>query len=341
MNKSVFRLLAGLALVCLLWAGTSVQAEQKVEIPESTTVTVVKQGEGERALLRYRFTKGSIFQTRSSMKMAMEIKIGGLSDGPVDMPTSITDETSRITDVLEDGTAKVESEITRVSVQNDGKLPAAARGEYRRLMQTMVGLKISYRIDPLGEISEVVIRAPEGLDPAIAQTVDLMRQTVEAGAIRLPKEPVAVGSVWSEVMPVESNGLKIRQETRYTLRSRDRGRLSLDVVVQQQAPRQTVRLMGLDITYTKLASQGRGSIQTDLVGPQSSTRMETSTNAEYEFGHEGENDQVRNEHDFGALDGPGCRAGVTCGYPKRSRRLGRQLPGSLCTLHYVASRVYV
>ena len=86
--------------------------------------------------------------------------------------------------------------------------------------------------------------------------------------IPLPTQAVGIGARWQGTTQLTAGGISFRQTYEYTLRSRDGGRVALDVRYTQTAPRQQAKIpdlaSGVTIEVTNVRITGMGTSVLDL-----------------------------------------------------------------------------
>jgi hypothetical protein len=119
-----------------------------------------------------------------------------------------------------------------------------------------------------GRQKDVKVTMPEGIDPALSQTMSQsMEQLNDLGVRFLPEEAVGVGARWEIKDRPTANGMTVDQTVTYTLKSRDKDRLVLALdFVQSAKPQKIINAAapGMEMDLVSLASKGVGSMDYDL-----------------------------------------------------------------------------
>jgi hypothetical protein len=137
----------------------------------------------------------------------------------VDGKADLTETIDRIRVSLDQGGQKMEYD------SKDGKLPEGPAGQvFGPFFAAMGGSKMSFKMSPEGEISEV--KLPEKITDVLRNSPggaalgmfneDSLKQMFTQSTLLLPAKPVSKGSTWNKEVVIENAGLKMRLNNVFT-----------------------------------------------------------------------------------------------------------------------------
>jgi hypothetical protein len=263
------------ALAAPLWftPGSALRAQGAVAptaVPASTAtdVTLLDAGSAPRRVLRYAFTKGASESVSMRQQLGLAMEMNGMALPAQSIPATLMTLKIDVTDVTADGTADVAITIERVDLDTVNTEPMMV-AQMRPALASLGGVTMNYRMTPSGQVSSLALAANAPPQLQAAQALGSTEQL----SVALPTEPVGVGARWTASRAVEQNGLTIRQDMEYTVRSLAADSVVLDLVLVQSAKDQAINLPGLPPggAATLRSLDGRGAspvvIRFDRVQP--------------------------------------------------------------------------
>jgi len=192
-------LLAAVLATSIATPGTAQFAGMTSVEPE-----VIDPGAVPRQELRYRFVEGQTGTMAMDMTMEMATVIDGIPAGDVQGTISITAHMgTMITDVYEDGSARVEQVFTSYAFGETGDDTADA--ELQSMGDQLEGITVWQVVDDRGSVLELGLGALEDLPPELRQQVVESTFAVQP----FPEEAVGVGARWVASGSMNSQGLPI------------------------------------------------------------------------------------------------------------------------------------
>ena len=271
-------------------ATTLLAAPASAQLAGFTTLEpeVIDQGDQPRVELRYLFSQGQ----RDTMAMNMTMEMVNTMDGAPLVDLTMIMETeleTLVTDVYDDGSARVEQVFTRYEFAETGD--PAADAELLAVSEQFVGLAMWSVIDDRGTVLDFGVADDTTLAPEI---VAQLRDTSGTATI-LPEEPVGVGAKWVADGTILSQGVPLEMSIETEMAELTADGIVLDVTMAGAADMASA-LVGelppeVDISVGRFAmvGGGRSAIEFDSLVPTSDAgidlEMEMSISA-------GEGDQT-------------------------------------------------
>ena len=97
------------------------------------------------------------------------------------------------------------------------------------------------------------------LPPDLAMLKPMFDDSMKQLAFALPKESVGIGASWPTKETLEKNNVRVYQEITFTVAELAKNQAKLKMKLMQQAPSQTIDMMGQKVKVEKLESKGTGS----------------------------------------------------------------------------------
>jgi hypothetical protein len=276
MSRSVLHLLCTVVLAAPLSASPLAQLRAQGAVAPAVEsaataadVTLLDAGAAPRRVLRYALTKGSSESVSMRQQMGLAMEMNGMAMPAQSMPATLMATKVDVGDVAADGTADVTVTIERVDLDTVGADPMLV-AQMRPAFASFSGVTMRYRMTPSGQLSNLALseNAPPQLQAAQALG------STEQLSVALPADAVGVGARWTASRAVEQNGMTIRQDMEYTVRSLAADSAVLELVVVQSAKDQRITLPGMppnaEATLRSLDGRGTSSvvIRFDRVQPR-------------------------------------------------------------------------
>jgi hypothetical protein len=221
-------------------------------------VTLLDPGKAPRQKLRFLFTTKPETMVMD-LKTRMRVRAGAQSVPEIALPTLRTvmrlvpEKVSPEGDLTYDGTVK------RTEMLGDAKLPAQAKTELKQQLDQLVGLKVHSVVTSRGSVKALSVDIPPNTNPAVAQTLESIRESMRNLCSPFPEEAVGPGARW-QVDSAVAAPVHLTQKAVFTLVSVTPKAAELTAKVEQSAPRQKVEVAGVAAgTKTELVSlKGQG-----------------------------------------------------------------------------------
>jgi hypothetical protein len=187
-----------IAVMSTAFAGSPVSAQ----LPGMTTLEpeMIDLGAEPRQELRYHFSEGQTETFGLAMTMDMTAALDGTRT--VDMAMSVSAEMHLVvTDVYEDGSARVEQTFSRYEFGDTGDPLVDA--ELETMAEQFEGLGLWLVVSDRGTIAEYGVDMSGKLSPEIEQQLRDSAVAVQP----LPEEPVGVGARWVAAGSMVSQGV--------------------------------------------------------------------------------------------------------------------------------------
>jgi len=228
------------------------------------TVTLVSGGQSPRSKLRVAFTSGSETTAVLEMKQSVRQTIEGTPGASADVPPIRFPWSTTVDSVSATGDAQVTSRYGAATVVNDGSLSAAQEQQLVEALAPLAHVSYSARVTDRNQLFDAQVSGTEGLDPAVAETMNQVADQSSTLSVPLPREAVGVGGRWRSTITLHVSGLRITERLSFVLRSRDASGIVVDVSYQQTAPRQRADLPGVPkgakVELTGLRGSGSGRV---------------------------------------------------------------------------------
>jgi hypothetical protein len=130
------------------------------------------------------------------------------------------------------------------------------------------GLSGEYAVSSTGQVLSNRFKIPSGVNSTLRSLLQQLSSQSDQLSVPLPTQAVGIGARWRGTTQLSAGGITARQTYEYTLRSREGGRLALDVTYTQTAPHQRVSAPGLSkgetVDVTNYLVTGTGTTGLDL-----------------------------------------------------------------------------
>ncbi len=184
------RPLVGAAMLLCLCAAANAQS----------TLQVLDYGAEPRSTIRYQFKPGQIDRATMEMAMSMSMEMNGEKVPSVVMPPVRMTMELRVTEVMADGSARLEFRTTSAEAPVE---QVAGQANQALLNRTLAGITLlsgSYRTDTRGRVLESNVSLPESVMPANAvQTMNELMGQGNESLQQFPEEVVGAGARWQVV----------------------------------------------------------------------------------------------------------------------------------------------
>lgn len=225
-------------------------------------VKLLEPGAEPRALLRLKAPKGA--REKAQMSMSVKTKAEGVDAGGQEIGLEFTTE---VKDVFPDGDREYEIVLGKMSLH----MGAGAEGTQALIdgmLESVQGTRVVARVTERGRQKDVKVTMPDGVEPMVSETMkQSMEQMNELGVRFLPEEPVGPGARWEVKDHPDQDGIVLDQTIVFTLKSREKERLLLELAIVQSGAPQTIKsedMPGGELELVALTSKGTGTMDYDL-----------------------------------------------------------------------------
>ena len=250
--------------------GNAPEAQPGAQAAASTLTAQVKlleAGAEPRKVLRLHPNPGDKQTLSLTMKMAMEMKMGGVQSPATKLPamTMTTDVTVKA--VSDNGDITYELVMGDTSVADE---PGASPQVVEAMKSALAGgkgMSATGTISSRGFSKGTEFKAPPGANPQARQVMDQMRDSFSQMAVPLPEEAVGSGAKWEVSMPVKSQGMTIDQTATCELVSIEGEHLTIKRTITQRAANQKIEnpaMPGMKVDLTQMTGKGTSERTLDL-----------------------------------------------------------------------------
>lgn len=230
-------------------------------------VTLVEPGAEPRTVLAYTFREGD----RQEVPITLDVSMNMRDPAGNSLPTAVPRMVLRL-DLLakevRDGNAGMEALVRGLELVPKGPLEARVAEALKGQLDTVKGLRMTYRLAKDGRTSDMVVVLPDGAPAAAQQALASMSQSFESMTAPFPKEAVGKGARWHLTGRVLTGGADILQRVTYTLLGTEGDRVRLGLSVVQLAADPTVKAPGMPdqvkATMKAFRSEGAGEVEARL-----------------------------------------------------------------------------
>ncbi len=235
--------------------------------PSGAQVKLLDAGAEPRKPLRIRAKPGDKQVLDMTMKIAMDMEIGGLPAQAIKMPGIKMNSEMTVKEVSSDGDITLETVMGEAAITADADVMPQVADAIKASFESLKGLSGSRIISSRGLAKETDIKLPAGADAQTRQAVEQMRDSFTAMTIGFPEEPVGPGARWEVKLPLKSQGMTIDQTTTYELAALEGQEFTVKSTVTQQAANQQIEnpsMPGLKMDVTKMTAKGTGRATINL-----------------------------------------------------------------------------
>ena len=180
----------------------------------------------------------------SAQTLHLDLVMGGL---PIEVNMGM-DMSSKVIAVHDDGSYDVESTIDNVVLPEMGADTAS-------VSDMLKGVKTTTTMSARGGVKSGTVNLGTGLE-----ALNAFSGSMEQLGFALPEEPVAIGASWTTRETLERNGVRVFQEIVYEITALGADSATMKMTLHQRAPKQTITMVGQEITYDSLESKGSGTL---------------------------------------------------------------------------------
>jgi hypothetical protein len=260
------RMIASYLLTALLVSPMAL-ALQRPDEPASEKASdkgpmaLLDAGAEPRQALRYSPAKGAKGDVQMVRRMEMRQTFAGMDVPAMTMPPLHMVARIEVTDVADNGDISFTVQYPETLVPETPGVQQMAHQQMTMMLKILEGVTVNGLVSNRGQVKNVEVRKPQGLEGAMAEQVDDMWGWWSHLFLPVPEEPVGAGAKWEMKSTISQRGMSIRQTATYTLKEVKNGEMTLELHLTQEAGGQSMRSASLPPgTSMRLESyKGRGN----------------------------------------------------------------------------------
>jgi len=224
------------------------QAREAAPPVDAVQIQVLDPGSEPRQVLRYHIPEGATEQLDMTQRVETTIILGGQ---PMGSPTAFPIATRMSfgpASSSADGNLHLPFRIDSMELGRGEGMTEATQAAAAAAVAPLVGTTGAEEMDARGRVTNSTIDVPEGVAPAMAETLENMRKAMVDAGVPFPEQAVGVGARWQVRKHVTRRGLLIETVSTYTLRELNADGGRFDAVVSGSAPPQPFPPTGDDST---------------------------------------------------------------------------------------------
>lgn len=243
-------------------------AEADTVQPPTPSVTVLSTGKRPFHVFRWRFDEGAKSTIRMSANMRVTTVVDGRAAPTSISPPFISTMDFEVEEVAPKGDALLGFAVTSAALGDPGELDPETAVRLQAALESMVGMRGSYRCTTRGFISDVRVDIPPEFPTGARQLVESMRQSLRQIAAPLPERRLGKGAKWRADTEFEHMGVRIAQSSTFELIELRWPNVDVEVTVDQRAGAQPIATPGLPEEgwprLSSLQSSGGGKAQWNM-----------------------------------------------------------------------------
>jgi len=266
MNLMVRVTLIGLLFLCL---GLGEAWAQKVK--------VISPGTGTLQQLKYRPVKGTAGMLRIALDMTAGATVDGVKVQKGTMPTLRYRVKAKVTQVDSKGNFSLRFTIRSATVKRLKDLPPSAVKKFHAELAKLKKIRVTVRFSATGVHLSSKADGKKVKDALLYQLAQFLIRTLEQVVIPLPTEKVGVGAVWLIEQKAKLQGISMKSETRYRLKSFAGKRFAVGIRLKQKAKKQKLTMGPRTVDLKRFEGTGKGEYVTgpSVVAPIATFSLKT------------------------------------------------------------------
>ncbi len=264
------------AIVCAQDPAILVGGVGLMEFPqrgEAPVTRMLSTGAEPKRELRYNFTAGETHRVAMVLRMSMRFEMNGRTAPAPQLPDVRFVFVVKVTEANDSHIRYEFSSDREPQLLNSEGTPPAVLEELRKANAVLSTMKGAGAMTNRGIPTAFGIDVGPGVDPGAARLLQSLRRSMEQMYAPLPAEAVGPGARWlllqrTPSSVVASLGMDMYQAATYSLLGVEGSTVSMEVEVDQLAPRQEMtesdKPWGAKMELLGMRSQGRVRLKTDL-----------------------------------------------------------------------------
>lgn len=235
--------------------------------PSGAQVRLLSAGAEPRRTLRIQANPGDQQKVAMTMKMAMNMEMGGMPAQAVKMPSLTMEMELVVKEVSPEGDITYETVMGDASVAEEEGVMPQVTDAIKSSLDSLKGFTGTGTISSRGIARSADKQLPRDTNPQMRQALEQMHDSFSALTAGFPEEPVGPGAKWEVTLPLKTQGMTIMQTTTSELISVDGDNINLKNTVVQNAANQKIEnpaMPGLKMDVTKMTGTGSGTATINL-----------------------------------------------------------------------------
>jgi len=235
--------------------------------PWGAQLKLLDAGAEPRRAMRLQVKAGDQQSLGMTMKMAMDMEMGGMPAQAVKMPAIKLDMKVTIKDVAANGDITYETMIEDASVSADAEVMPQVADAIKGSFESIKGLSGAGTISNRGLGRKSDMKLPPDANPQMRQAMEQMHDSFSTMTASFPEEAIGPGARWEVKLPLRSQGMAITQTMTYELASIKGEILTVKSTLLQHAANQKIEnpsMPGLKMDLTKMTANGSGTASLNL-----------------------------------------------------------------------------
>ncbi|MFW2388839.1 MAG: AgmX/PglI C-terminal domain-containing protein [Polyangiales bacterium] len=248
------------------------------------SVTVLSPGKRPYQVLRWRFERGARRSVALTADTAAALSVDGRPGPSSKLPPITHTMEVEVQNVSPEGDALLGFVVTRAALASTKGLDPEFAGRMQSALDSMVGMRGSYRFTTRGFIDDVRLHVPHKHPPEVRQLIENMRQSIRLMAAPLPERRVGRGAKWRVDTTTDLSGVEATQSAVFRVVQLRRPRVDVEINAEQHAEEQKINASGLPEEewpqLDSLRATGSGSARWNLREP---SPLETKMSVSFEM----------------------------------------------------------
>ena len=263
---------------------TPLENQLSQTLPKSQ-IKLIALGAQPRQRLRFTPQVGQKETADMRMDMGMSMSVNGNPAPEFKIPGTSLKLNTIVNTVEPNGDIYYDFSYDNVDIVGESNLPPSAIEGMRSEIKKMEGLKGNVIVDNMGQTKKANFVVPQNFNPALKQTMDQLKNSIEQLSAQVPQEAVGKGAFWQVTSQISFNGINIQQTATYELVDIQDGIATMNINLTQQAPGaqkillpQIPKGMNMTMESYKATGTGQAKIALNRIMPLStSIKMNTDT----------------------------------------------------------------
>jgi hypothetical protein len=248
------------AIVVVAAAAFSTSEPVEARVPAAgVQVQLLDPGTKPRAVLRIMPSSAPTSRTLTLSNEVTQSGVASATIGPLQIRTVVS-TMARLAGPK--GTIRVPYVYGRFQLLDTSAGTPQELDAIRTSLAQFQGFSGEFTLSSTGTVLSNRLNVPSTVNATVRSFLQQLSNESGQLTVPLPTQAVGIGARWRGTTQLAAGGLNFHQTYDYTLRSRDSGRLALDVRYIQTAPRQRFRPPGLasgvtvEVTNFRIAGMG-------------------------------------------------------------------------------------
>lgn len=248
-------------------------------------IKLITPGVQPRQILRFTPQTGQKETANMQMDMDMSMSVNGNKAPSFKIPGTSLKLNTIVNKVEPNGDIHYEFSYSDIDSVGKSTLPPSVLEDMRREIKKMEGLKGGVIVSNMGRTKKTNFIIPKNFNPALKQTMDQLKNSIEQLSAQVPQKAVGKGASWQVTSQISFNGINLQQIATYELIDIQDGIATMNVNLTQQAPNVQKIILpqmpkGMSVTMQSYNATGKGQTKIALnrIMPLStSINMNTNT----------------------------------------------------------------